>query len=107
MRKRRIETGTEEKDANPKLAGSGLVDCIPQTGQCPNKCLECVSGDTLISLLNGSKEPIKNLVGRNEFWVFSSSPEGEIIPARAHDVRLSRTQAEVFKVTLDNGKFLI
>ena len=27
---------------NPKLAGeSGLVDCIPQTGDCPNACAEC------------------------------------------------------------------
>lgn len=26
---------------NPKLAGSNLVDCIPQTGKCPNDCPEC------------------------------------------------------------------
>ena len=26
---------------NPKLEGSLLIDCIPQTGQCPNGCLEC------------------------------------------------------------------
>jgi hypothetical protein len=26
---------------NPKLEGSNLLDCIPQTGQCPNNCLEC------------------------------------------------------------------
>lgn len=26
---------------NPKLVGSGIVDCIPQTGECPNRCSEC------------------------------------------------------------------
>jgi len=26
---------------NPKLASSNLIDCIPQTGLCPNNCLEC------------------------------------------------------------------
>jgi len=26
---------------NPKLVGSNLIDCIPQTGQCPNNCKEC------------------------------------------------------------------
>ena len=26
---------------NPKMAGSGLLACIPQTGLCPNRCEEC------------------------------------------------------------------
>ena len=26
---------------NPKLAGSNLIDCIPQTGLCPNNCVAC------------------------------------------------------------------
>lgn len=26
---------------NPKLVGSLVVDCIPQTGHCPNGCAEC------------------------------------------------------------------
>lgn len=26
---------------NPKLVGSNIVDCIPQTGECPNHCSEC------------------------------------------------------------------
>jgi len=26
---------------NPKLAGSNLIDCIPQTGLCPHNCLGC------------------------------------------------------------------
>lgn len=26
---------------NPKLAGSNVIDCIPQVGECPNHCSEC------------------------------------------------------------------
>ena len=26
---------------NPKTKGSGIVCCIPQTGECPNKCPDC------------------------------------------------------------------
>ena len=28
-------------NGNPKLVGSNIVDCIPQTGECPNHCSEC------------------------------------------------------------------
>lgn len=27
---------------NPKMRGSGLVACIPQTGTCPNRCEDCL-----------------------------------------------------------------
>ena len=27
---------------NPKLTGTNIVDCIPQKGQCPNGCPECL-----------------------------------------------------------------
>lgn len=26
---------------NPKLIGTDIIDCIPQTGLCPNKCQDC------------------------------------------------------------------
>lgn len=26
---------------NPKLEGSGVISCIPQTGRCPNNCEDC------------------------------------------------------------------
>ena len=41
MRKRRIQTKDEPESSNPKLVGSGMVDCVPQTGKCLNACLEC------------------------------------------------------------------
>lgn len=30
-----------EAENNPKLIGSNILDCIPQTGNCPNNCSEC------------------------------------------------------------------
>ena len=30
---------------NPELQGTNIIDCIPQTGLCPNKCLECFYND--------------------------------------------------------------
>ena len=35
-----MEKASMEKP-NPKLAGSRILDCIPQTGRCPNGCLDC------------------------------------------------------------------
>lgn len=32
-------------EKNPKLVGSKIIDCIPQTGECPNKCSECFYND--------------------------------------------------------------
>jgi hypothetical protein len=37
----RLGRTTKYKSENPKLKGSGIIDCIPQTGYCPNGCLEC------------------------------------------------------------------
>jgi len=33
--------GISMGDNNPKLEGSGIIDAIPQTGQCPNNCEGC------------------------------------------------------------------
>jgi hypothetical protein len=30
-----------ETSPNPKLLGSKIIDCIPQTGLCPNRCNQC------------------------------------------------------------------
>jgi len=30
-----------EYQENPKLIGAKVIDCIPQTGECPNKCPDC------------------------------------------------------------------
>jgi len=64
----------------------------------------CFTGDTKISLLNGTAVPIKDLVGLKEFWVYSCTPEGKIVPGHAHSARVTHTNAELVEVTLDNNE---
>jgi len=64
----------------------------------------CISGDTLIPLLKGDTTPIKDLIGK-DFWVYSSLPNGSIVPARARNVHKVGT-LPVLKITLDSGDTL-
>jgi hypothetical protein len=64
----------------------------------------CFTGDTKISLLNGVELPIKDLVGLEEFWVYSCTPEGKIVPGRGHTAHKTREKAKIIKITLDNGE---
>jgi hypothetical protein len=64
----------------------------------------CLTGDVRISLLNGTEIAIKDLVGVDHFYVYSCNGNGEIRPGRGHSARLTRKNAEIVKVTLDNGE---
>jgi hypothetical protein len=61
----------------------------------------CFTGDTMIPLLNGEIHDIKSLVGK-EFTVYSCTPSGKVVAAKA-TAKLTRTNAELVAVTLDNG----
>lgn len=64
----------------------------------------CLTGDTKIPLVDGRKVKIKDLAKEKEFWVYASTPEGKIVPARGHSARITRRVNEVYKITLSNGK---
>jgi ADP-heptose:LPS heptosyltransferase len=66
-------------------------------------CAPCLTGDTKISLLSGEEVQIKNLTERGEFGVYSCKEDGKIVPGNAKAF-LSKKNAEVVKVTLDNGE---
>lgn len=65
---------------------------------------QCLSGDTLIPLLDGTRASMEELTNRTEpFWVYSSTPEGRIVPGRC--VRAWQTgEEELYEVLLDNGE---
>ncbi len=65
---------------------------------------ECLTGDTLIPLLNGTTVPIKELVGREHFGVYSCKDDGSLRPGNGHSARVMRENAEIVSVELDNGK---
>jgi len=64
----------------------------------------CVVGETKIPLLDGAEAEIKDLVGREPFWVYAADEQSQnIVPALA-EAKLTRQDAELVEVTLDNGK---
>jgi intein/homing endonuclease len=64
----------------------------------------CLTGDTKIPLLDGTQVPIKDLVGRDHFWVYSCDKDGKIVPGKGHSARLTRKQSLIVEVTLDNDE---
>jgi hypothetical protein len=67
----------------------------------------CFTGDTKVSLLDGrelSLEQIQAEVGEGEFWVYSVTPTGRVVPGKAHSLRMTRKAAPVVEVELDNGE---
>lgn len=67
--------------------------------------IACLSGDTVIPLLNGEKEKIKNLVGKNPFYVYSYDERREITIGRAWGVRQTGVD-KIYKIWLDDGSFI-
>jgi hypothetical protein len=65
----------------------------------------CLSGDTKISLLDNTEVEIKDLVGREEFFVYSYDLEtNKIVVGRGHSARKTKYNAPVVEITLDNGE---
>lgn len=63
----------------------------------------CFTADTHIKLVDGTSKTIAALVDAGEFWVWSLGEKKRIVPARA-TARLTRTNAPLVVVTLDNGE---
>lgn len=66
----------------------------------------CLTGDTKIRLLDGTTKTLKELHDKEakDFWVYSIDASGNIVPGKADCVVLTKKNAKVLKVTLDNGK---
>jgi hypothetical protein len=67
----------------------------------------CLTAETEIRLLNGTKKTIKDLADMgadHKFWVYSCMPNGKIIPQLAYNARKTKTASQIVRVTLDNGK---
>jgi hypothetical protein len=60
----------------------------------------CLSGDTKVFTLEGSV-PIRDLVGKPEFWVMACDPSTmKMVPRKARQARITRKNAEFVKVNL-------
>jgi len=64
----------------------------------------CLTGDTKISLADGSVKCIKDLVGISYFYVYSYDIKNKKIEiGKAHSARVTRKDQKILKITLDNG----
>lgn len=65
----------------------------------------CFVGSTLIPLLDNTSVPIKDLVDKGEFLVFSCNEYQKITVSKA-TAKLTRKEAQLIAVTLDNGQVI-
>lgn len=67
----------------------------------------CLSGDTRIPLLDGTKPTIEYLYqsGRTNFEVYSCNDKGEVVVRRANKV-VCNGKKQLYKITLDDGSFI-
>ncbi len=96
-------------------APAGLPHCI-DTKRCLRETLRvpsgerheiCLSGNTVIKLLDGTYKTIKELAqSGNDIWVYSvDTATGKIVPALATNPRMTGCRDDLVRVTLDNGKY--
>lgn len=68
---------------------------------------ECVSGETLIPLLDGTKHTIESLFKNNKknFWVYSVNEKGNFSPQLCERVAYNGKK-KMYKITLDDGTII-
>ena len=70
----------------------------------------CFSLDTKIELLDGRSVELGQLIVEYKLgktnWVYSISPEGKVVPGMISWAGVTRNDAEVMQVKLDNGKII-
>ena len=66
----------------------------------------CFAGETRIPIADGKEYEIRDLAARGEqIIVYACTPSGRIVMAHA-TARRTRTNAELVRVTLDNGEWI-
>lgn len=66
----------------------------------------CFTGDTRIKLLDGSSPRIKDLVGKDHFWVYSKDNKGRVVPGLGHSAKVTKKVTELVEITLDSGDII-
>lgn len=69
----------------------------------------CLSGSTRIRLADGTQKTIKEITeeyGDKSFWIYTCDEYGHIELAEAKSAGITRKNAKLLRVTLDNGKYI-
>lgn len=64
----------------------------------------CLTGDTKIPLADNTEFAIKELVGKEPFWVYSYNPEDDMIVPGLATAHATLKNADLVEVTLDNNE---
>lgn len=64
---------------------------------------QCLSGDTRIPLLDGTSPTMRELEGRENFWVYSIK-DGRVVPGLAKRAWRTGFREDMVEVELDNGE---
>ena len=66
----------------------------------------CLRGNTKIKMLNGTDIEIKDLIGKDEFWLYGCKPDGTIVPTKGRNCHITKYVDKLYRITLDNGKVI-
>lgn len=89
-------------DSNGKLAGCESKDASA------NELFICLVGSTEIRLLDGTIQTIEDLYkcDKNSFWIYSCNHEGEFVPAKAQNVRITSYVKDTIRLHLSDGSYV-
>lgn len=96
---------SQSKNSSPANLPSKLKECdFP--GDDLAELYICLAADTKIKLLDGSIKTIANLekdYKNKSFWVYSANDDGEFIPAKANNVRITKYVNHLKRIYLSDG----
>ncbi len=88
------DQGTPEAKIELAVTGDVKVFC------------SCLTGDTLIKLLDGRNVPIKDIPTDKVTWVYASDDQGDFVPARAISWGVTKKVKTIYRIWLDNGDYI-
>lgn len=72
----------------------------------PKKEGGCLRGNTKIKMLNGTDIEIKDLIGKDDFWLYGCKPDGTIVPTKGRNCHITKYVDKLYRITLDNGEVI-
>lgn len=68
----------------------------------------CFTGDTKVKALDGNSYSFNELVDNNikDLWIYALDKSGNMVPAKANNIRKTGETTELVQLTLDNGEII-